>query len=187
MSVSLDVGIVPTYNPKTLAIADLSIYGPSGQVSAPTLEITPPGFGKVALPFIPRAVNIFNSNNLKITDTLDTENLVPLPDGIWRLKYSIAPSLQVFVNRKYLRTDQLQTKYLKTFLTIDLSESDCASELYCLPRKNHAGIRKIEKLREIELMINGAISAGNLGEDIYATELYKRANRLIELVTCTKC
>ena len=53
----LDILVVPTYNTLTLGIADASTY-PSTP-SAPTIQITVPGFGIVTLPFVPNDFNLF--------------------------------------------------------------------------------------------------------------------------------
>lgn len=185
MAAQLDLNVVPTHNPKTIGIADMSIYDENQVISAPTIEVTPPGFGKVAIPFSPNEVNVLNSNNLKLTATLDASGLVPLPDGIWQLKYSIQPALENFVQRKFFRTDQIQCKYYQIFLTVDMTE--CESNNYCLPKSGQKPTQE-QKLREIELMINGAISAANRGEDLLAMQMYNRANQMIDRFNvCKTC
>lgn len=186
MATILDLDVIPTHNPKTLGIADISIYEANQAINAPTLEVTPPGFGKVAISFNPHNINILNSNNLKLTATLDAAGLVNLPDGIWLIKYSIQPSLTKFVNKKFFRVDALLGKYYQIYLTVDLS--DCSAEgSYCLPNSNNKKNQEVT-LREIELMINGAIAAANRGEDQLAMDMYKRADLMIDRFNiCQSC
>lgn len=184
MAAILDLNIVSTHNTKTLGVADISVYEPNQVISAATLEVTPPGFKKVALTFTPNTVNVINSNNLNITDTVNVDELVTLPDGIWLLKYSIQPSLTNFVQKKFLRIDNIQSKYYKILLSIDL---DLCPDNDCLPTINHKDEQFI-RLREIRLMIDGAISAVNNGEDLLAMNMYKRANSMLDRFNiCKTC
>lgn len=178
----LDLDIIGTHNPKTLGVVDITIYD-NDVINAPTVEITPPGFGKVSIPFVPREVNIFNSNNLRLSNVSTSEALSILPDGIWKVKYSFAPATTNFINKKFLRTDALMQKFYQAFLTIDFS--DCAeNDGYCAKSKKD----KEQKIREIELMINGAISAANRDQDIEAMQMYRRADSLLSRIDiCKTC
>jgi len=185
MANQLNLNVVSTHDPKTLGIADTSIY--SAAPTGVTLEVTPPGFGKYAITtFNPSSVNIFNSNHVGLTSTLVTDELVPLPDGIWKLKYSVDPVAKSFIQKKFFRTDQIQCKYYSIYLAVDLSDCDSESE-YCLPRSGRRPDQE-EKLREIEFMINGAIAAANRGEDVLAMDMYRRADRMIDRFNvCKTC
>ena len=182
---TLDLNVESTHNIKTLAIADMSFYAntPSGA----TLEITPPNFTKVTIPFHFNEVNVYNSNTLKLSSVIDPDLLGPLPDGIWKLRYSIQPASTTFIQRKFFRTNAIECKYQNIFLSVDLF-ADCSTESsYCLPNSNKYK-NKIDKIKEIELMINGAISAANRGEDDYAMMLYKRADSLLtNFSNCQTC
>lgn len=182
----LDLNIVPTHNIKTIGIADMSIYA-SDVIIGATIEITPPNFSKVAAKFFPHEVNVFNSNTLKLSNVMEVDELLPLPDGIWRLKYSIQPATSSFVMKKFFRTEQIQCKYDNIFLSLDLNDECLGSDSYCLPQENRKK-NQYQRLREIELMINGAISAANKGEDEYAMQLYKRADNLLtNFSNCKTC
>lgn len=185
MANQLNLNIVPTHDPKTLGIVDISIY--DSEPFGATLEVTPPGFSKVAITtFNASSVNILNSNNVGLTSTLITDELVPLPDGIWKLRYSVDPSVKNFVQKKFFRTDQIQCKYYSIYLSVDLSDCDSESE-YCLPRSGRREEQE-DKLREIEFMINGSIAAANRGEDVLAMDMYRRADRMIDRFNiCKTC
>lgn len=183
MAAQLDLDIITTHNPKTLGVVDISLYDVGQNISAPTLEVTPPGFNKVAFPFEPGKVNIINSNNVKLTSTLNASELVNLPDGIWIFRYSIQPALKNFVQRKYFRTDNIQYKFYQIFLSVD---SECNDNDYCLTSKSKKDQEK--KLMDIKLMINGSIAAANRGDDSIAMQMYKRADSLIDRFNiCKDC
>lgn len=181
----LDLDIIATHSPKTLGVVDISIYKTNQVINSPTLEITPPAFGKVSMIFTARDVNIFNSNNLKLSDSINADGLIDLPDGIWKFKYSISPATDNFIRKKYFRTDLIQNKYYQAFLEADFSE--CTDESsYCLPSNSKKD--KENKLREIELMINGCIAAANRNEDELAMSMYKRADGLLNRINiCKTC
>ena len=88
----LDILVIPTYNLETLGIADASTYPDSPAVTSPTITLTVPGFGEVSLPFNTNDFNIFNSASLGITSVGDP--LLPLPDGVYFLRYSVTPAYQ---------------------------------------------------------------------------------------------
>jgi hypothetical protein len=160
----LDILVVPTYNTLTLGIADASTY--ASTPSAPTIEITVPGFGLVTLPFVPNDFNIFNSTSLGITGVGDT--LLPLPDGVYQLKYSIAPAYSNFVERSIMRVDQIQERFDEAFMRLDMMECDRA-------------IKTQDKvnLNSIYFFIQGAIAAANNCAVADANKLYNQATKML--------
>lgn len=163
----LDILIVPTYSKYTLGVADISVYPDEPPVvSSPTLTIQVPNFGEVVVPFNVQDFNNFNSTNLTITTLL--EDNTPLPDGLYEFKYSIAPSLENFVEKSFMRTEAIQEKYDEAFMKLDMMECDMA-------------IKKQQKvtLDTIKYFIQGSISAANNCARIQADKLYREADRML--------
>jgi len=160
----LDILVVPTYNSKTLAINDISVYPTTP--SAPSIEITVPGFGSVNLPFNPGEINVFNSTSLGITSVGDQD--LPLPDGVYFLKYSIAPAYENFVERSIMRVDQLQEKFDTAFMRLDMMECDRAIKTQ----------QKVN-LNSIYFFIQGSIAAANNCAIDEANKLYNQANKML--------
>ena len=104
-ALNLDILVIPTYNVLTLGVADISTYPVSPIITSPTIEITVPGFGKMTLPFIPNDFNVFTSLTLGITSV--GQPLLPLPDGVYYLRYSVTPSYINYVERTIIRVEQL--------------------------------------------------------------------------------
>lgn len=165
-TLKLDILVVPTYNTQTLAINDISTYPPTPPVSSPTIEITVPGFGKVTLPFTPNTINVFNSTSLGITSVGDP--LLPLPDGVYTLVYSVAPAYLNFVQKNIMRTDQLQEKFDSAFMKLDMMECDRAIKTQA----------KVD-LTSIYFFIQGAIAAANNCAIIEANKLYNQAQKML--------
>jgi hypothetical protein len=107
----LNVDITDTHDFKTLGIADVSWYNPDITIETPTIEILPPGYVHAASPFfMVGALNIYNSNGVGITKASCEEELVDLPDGLWKIKYSICPNDKLFIEKFFLKTDKIQCK-----------------------------------------------------------------------------
>ena len=171
---SLDILVIPTYNSKTLGVADASVYPTNPPVvSAPTIQITVPGFNTFALPFNVNDFNIFTTSNLGITP-LGVDQ--PLPDGVYRLKYSVAPAYKNFVEKSIMRTEQIQEKFDGAFMKLDMMECDRAIKTQS----------KVE-LNTIYFFIQGAIAAANNCANAEATKLYNQADRMLNNFLKNNC
>ena len=164
MATTLDILVIPTYNTLTLGVADASTYGSTP--SAPTMTITIPGFGDVSIPFNPNDFNVYNSTILGLTQMGDT--LLPLPDGVYKLRYSIAPSTTSFVERTIMRVEQLQERFDAAFMRLDMMECDRAIKTQ----------QKVD-LTSISFFINGAIAAANNCAVVEANRLYNQASKML--------
>src|SRR5688572_19115909 len=99
----LNFDIIDTHDFKTLGVLDTSWYNPDIKIETPTIEILPPGYTFAASPFFMiGALNVYNSNGLGITKASCEEELVQLPDGIWKVKYSICPNDKLFIEKFFL-------------------------------------------------------------------------------------
>ena len=166
----LDFNIVDTHSFKTLGLVDTSIYNPDIQIENISLEITPPGFKYPAKPFfLSKSLNIYNSNNVGLTKAQCEEELIDLPDGLWKVKYSICPNDKLFLEKVFLRINKLECKFTQAFLTLDLSNCDTEIEEY-----------KLKQLEEIDLYIQGALAASNISDFKLTTDLYKKANNMLD-------
>ena len=174
-TLKLDILVLPTYNVQTLGIADASVYPTNPPVvSSPTIEITVPSFGTVSLPFTPNEFNIFNSSSLGLSEP--GQPLLPLPDGIYYLKYSVAPAYENFVQKSIMRVDQLQEKFDEAFMTLDMMECDMAI-------KTQAKVN----LNTIYFFIQGSIAAANNCAEDTANKLYEQARMMLNNFIRTGC
>ena len=173
-NLQLDILVVPTYSVLTIGIADASVYPTNPPVvSAPSIEIDIPGFGTKILPFVPGEINVFTSSNLGITDVGCNQ---PLPDGIYRIKYSVAPAYANYVEKTILRVDRLQEKFDDAFLQLNMMECDRAL-------KTQSSVQ----LNTINFFIQGAIAAANNCAIDEANKLYTQANRMLDNFIRTNC
>lgn len=171
---NLDILVINTYSIKTLGVADISTYPDSPAVTAPTIVITAPGFDAVTLDFVPEDFNTFNSTDLGLTETGD--DLLPIPDGLYTLTYSVTPAYVNFVTKNIMRVDQLQEEFDKSFMKLDMMECDSA-------------IKKQSKaeLNTIYFFIQGAIAAANNCAIDTANKLYIQAAKQLRNFNKKNC
>lgn len=162
----LDILVVPTYNTQTLGVADASYYPEDFTIQAPTIEIDVPGFGIVSLPFTPNEFNVFNSTSLGLTEV--GKPLIALPDGIYKIKYSVAPAYTNNVEKTIMRVDKLQEKFDQAFMKLDMMECDMAIKTQ----------QKVD-LSSIYFFIQGAIAAANNCAEFEANKLYNQAQKML--------
>lgn len=173
-TLKLDFFVLQTYNVKTLAVVDSSVYPTDPPaVITPSIRITPPGFNSVEIPFIVADYNVFNSYLLGLSEE-GTD--FPLPDGVYQMRYSVNPSLTTYVDKSFMRVDTIQEKYDAAFMNLDLMECD----------------QKIKEQAKVELstiyfLIQGSISAANNCAITESEKLYSKANSLLDRFVSSGC
>lgn len=170
----LDIIVVPTYNILNLAVMDASVYPDDPPlVSGATIDIDVPGFGLVSLPFTVGELNIFTSSNLGISAVGVSQ---PLPDGIYHIRYSIAPATVNYVDKTIIRVDQLQEKFDEAFMKLDMMECDRAIKTQS----------KVD-LTTINFFIQGSIAAANNCAEVEANKLYTQADKMLNNFIKNNC
>ena len=173
-NLQLDILVVPTYSVLTLGVADASVYPTNPPVvSAPSIEIDIPGFGTKILPFVPNQLNVFTSSNLGITEEGCNQ---PLPDGVYRLRYSVAPAYANYVERSILRVEKLQEKFDNAFLQLNMMECDRALKM-----------QSSVTLNTINFFIQGAIAAANNCAEVESNTLYNQADNMLNSFLRSNC
>lgn len=168
-------------NPKIFRLVDDSQYNPKLPVECARLKITPPGF-KYAQVFDVKAYfnTAFNASLLNILKVKRFKDLIDLPDGIYQINYSIAPTDELSVDYDYFRTVKLKNKYFKVSCGL-------------LDKKADYTVREFEDIKKDILWINELIDASKYkveicGEPEKGIELYNEANHLLnKYVSCLTC
>lgn len=170
----LDILVIPTYNVTTLGVADASVYPTNPPVvSGATIEINIPGFGVVLRPFSVNDFNIFTTSNLGLSPVGVDQ---PLPDGVYRLRYSVAPAYQNFVEKSIMRVEKLQEKFDNAFMKLDMMECDRAIRTQA----------KVD-LTSIYFFIQGSIAAANNCAVDEAMKLYNQADMMLNNFLKNNC
>ncbi len=170
----LDIFVLETYNVKTVAFSDASIYpNDPPEVTLPTIGITPPGFDQVALPFTVETFNVYNSVSLLISE-IGTEE--PLPDGIWNISYSVFTDVTTCITKSFMRVNKIQEKFDNAFMTLDMMECDRAIKAQA----------KVE-LNSIWFFIQGSIAAANNCAILQSEKLYAQADKMLNRFLSNDC
>lgn len=174
-SPNLDLLLIETYSTKTLGIADISIYPSGFTISNPSMEITVPGYNKVNVTFTPRNANVYRSEDLGV---FCDDECVDLPDGIYTVKYSVNPNVTNYVEKSFIRVENIKCRYMSAFLTLDLNK-DCAVPMTDNNRR---------ELENIRLLIEGSVAAANTCDEVNSRALYRKADdRLSKLLNNCNC
>lgn len=166
-TLKLDLLVIPTYNTQTLGVADASVYPTDPPlVVSPTIYITPPGFPEVMLDFVPNSVSVYTTETLNITASGDAT--LPLPDGVYYIKYTVNPAYENYVEKSIIRIDQLQEKFDGAFMKLDMME--CDGKIKMQSKVN---------LSTIYFFIQGALAAANNCAIDESAKLYNQADKML--------
>lgn len=174
----LSFGVLDTHSCRTIAIFDSSYYNPLQVLSNYTLQVVTPfnsdPADAVQLNYYKGGVIILNSNTLGITNVLDLDNLQDLPDGLYTAKISICPEEQFYYEKSWFRTCQLECKYNKALLKLDISE--CST---CFDKD------KLAQLQRANIYIQGIKANVEDCNIKQAQKLYTAANKILtNIIEC---
>lgn len=177
---TLSLEIPDTLNECILRVADSSVYDDKLPVECATLEILPPGFTcAVSL----EATAGFCNWNLTACDlgmqTLSCgEVFDTLPDGVYVIKYSVAPNEYVFVEYNHLRITNALIKYQKLLCYLDIAACDPLPEVK----------EKLKKLRLYHMMLMAAKAKVEFcHHPKEGMNLYEYAVKMIDKMSCNLC
>jgi hypothetical protein len=176
---------VPTVmNPCVLTVMDTSIYDDLIPVNCETLNITVPGFSySVQLDMNASAggsafIDNITACDLGIQSTNCGISCADLPDGIYIIKYSVAPNEIVFVEYNHLRITYALNKYYKILCDIDVAACDPPFKVK----------QRLEELRLIFMYLQAAKSKVEFClEPQKGMSLYNYALKLLNKMECRNC
>jgi len=136
----LSLEVPDTNNCSVFRVVDTSLYSDQIPVTCAKLEITSPGYNEpvvidVVLATDPQTNNLVNFSYILNGCTLgiqtsgcgDTSER--LPDGIYRLKYSVSPNDKVYVEYNYLRVCQTLNKYYNELCKLEMAACEPDADL----------------------------------------------------------
>lgn len=187
----LALDIPETAVPTVLRVVDSSVYGSGLPAECPRLDIYLPGFTTpVYLQVLSNGTAIqpnfalnLSAKDLQLQHP-DEDKLLSLPDGLYRIRYSVSPNDKVFVEYYHLRTTQITAEYQKELCRVQLAE--------CEP--DHETHQKLHDLRYLKLYIDAAkATAEQCHTPQKAVAMLEYAKKLLRkyrsggCLTCTKC
>lgn len=118
----LSLEIPDTNNINVLRVFDTSLYAEDLGASCGSLQITSPGFtSAVTIEVLPQFNLVLNACTLGIQSSGCGSVCHPIPDGIYKVRYSIAPNDKVFVEYDYLRLTQTFNKYFNSLAQLEMA------------------------------------------------------------------
>lgn len=173
----LDFQILPILDCKVLTILDTSFYSSHQNNANRTIQIISPYDDEpVELDYYKNSYTTFNSNSLKITNVLDFDHLVDLPDGFYTAKMSVCPEDKFWKEKSWYRTCLIECKYDKAFLKLGVNTCDvCYS-----PEKK-------KMLERAKLYIMGVKADANNCDLKSANAKYKAADNLLNKIIDCSC
>lgn len=156
----LEIAVIEDGNPATLIVQDTSRY--FEDPGFPMLDVRLPGSEHVHT--IPVTVGQQTVVNGYLTGL---GGYVPMPDGIYQLRYSVSPNEAVFVCLAYLKTDELR----------------CRLDAY-LASLNLCDEQVVRKAADLDSQVAVLLAAGGVharqGRFDLSTQLYRKASQLVD-------
>lgn len=169
----LQLALIDLRDASLLAISDVSTYSVVPSTGDVALQITPPGYPTVNVPFNPLNVNIYKCVDLGLT--CSDSGCTPLPDGIYEIAYTVVNTNPfTTIIRKFIKIDNIKCKYQHAFLKVDL-ECGCHGPGYA---------NYMNELRSIKLYIDGSVAECNNGNYRLSSEYYKKADTMLDKLSC---
>lgn len=143
----LSLEVPDTNNTRVFRVFDTSQYSDLLPVECGVLHITSPGFSSpVAIDVLPQFNLVLNACTLGLQSTGCGESVQPIPDGIYRIRYSVSPNDKVYVEYNYLRVSQTVNKYYNLLCKLELAACEPAADVK----------KQLEELRVIKGYIDAA-------------------------------
>jgi hypothetical protein len=130
-----------------LRIWDASVYAQGLDVDCPRLDIWLPGF------LVPKYYTDLQADFVKNLNAIDlglqhplSDTPVSLPDGLYKIRYSVSPNDKVFVEYYHLRTTNIVNMYHQEICKVQLEPCEPGPEQH----------QKLHDLRYIKMYIDAA-------------------------------
>lgn len=161
MTTELILEFPETNNVKTFRVLDCSAYNPDLTVTCGILEITPPGFNIPAVYDVKKEFDlIVNAGNLGLTKRPTYDNMPALPDGVYKIKYSISPNDKIWVEYNYFRMQALNKIYIAEICKLFKDRCDFSDSEFAQIRKTLVWVKELMDAAKFNVEDKNDISAG---------------------------
>ncbi len=167
---------------RVLAIKDISIYDPDVAITNAVIKINIPNDPCDYLPpFAVKGKSYYTTNTFKITDASCGQGLASLPDGVYKITYSVCPNEELFVNLIFLRDCQTRCVVLNQLSNI-IKGGDC--DIIFDGYGNNITVQRIQELRDLLTILDTAKVEAKSGKYSQAEDklhyVNKRLNTFIK-------
>src|SRR5690554_4619791 len=146
-TISIDFQVVPTGNPKTLAVMDTSTWGILEDRPS-IIEIIPPNKEEPITHYFEKGkVSIFNSSNLLLSNI---GLYVDMPDGLYTITVKGSPDTNC-KKRYFLKDDKTKIELYKMYASLGVEDDKKTKRLK-------------KEIQDVEMLIRGANALIALGK-----------------------
>lgn len=122
---NLSLEIPQVLNTCIIKLFDTSVYNELVPLTCPYLHVTVPGFSySIQMNFIPESSIVLTACDLNLQTENCGEILTELPDGIYVIRYSVAPNDYVYVEYNHLKISKALNLYKKLLCELELSNCE---------------------------------------------------------------
>ena len=175
----LSLEALPVSNPEVFSLRDTSTYAKNLNVDCPEILITTPGFLQPALIKVTKNFDLnINACSLNIQTNNCNTTRVPIPDGLYIIRYQVSPHTKAYVEYNHLRITSIMKQYYDKLCQLDITP--------CVPTSDRK--RLIDELTDIRLYIDAAVAKVEYAASPEAgLELFKFAKTRLNKITCPTC
>jgi hypothetical protein len=171
-----------TMNDCVLRLVDTSVYSNIIPVECPNIDILYPGFStpiKLEKPLVGANFMLnLTACDLGLQTTGCGSEYAALSDGVYTIRYSVAPNDQVYVEYDHLRITQALKKYNAVLCELDVNG--------CLP--TYEVEKKLQELRMIRMYLDAAKAKVETCHELSkGMEIYNYAMKLLGKFDCSNC
>jgi hypothetical protein len=175
----LSLELPDTNNIRVMRLFDTSLYAEGLPVDCGTLSITSPGFNlPVNIEVLPGFNTVLTACTLGLQTTGCQDASQPLPDGIYTIRYSVAPNTSVFVEYQHLRVTQTANRYFNLLGELELGTCEPDADIK----------EQLSELRLIKSFIDAAKAKVEYAHDPESgMMLLVYAKKRLDKLTSDKC
>ncbi len=181
---TLSLNIPTVLNTCILRVEDTSVYASDTSgcilpIECTQLDILPPGFSEaVSIDVTPNFALNLTACDLALQTSLCGTQFNTLPDGVYVIKYSVAPNEYVYVEYNHLRITNALIKYNELLCELDVAACNPLQEVQ----------DKLQELRLIRMLLDAAKAKVEFCHNPSAgMDLYEYAMKRLNKMDCTVC
>lgn len=169
-NIYIDFEFLKTKNCKTLKVIDVSNWSISF-MDAAYIEILTPGSTKEVVHILRKNLtNVFNANNLNLSDVTDYSELPSIPDGVYQVTIKRCEDDLKGVTKYFLQDCIIRCQVARKIMSIDLNCEPCRKDL-------------IEEMQDITFFLDAAQAQVDQCNVNKAMEYYRRAVALLDRIS----
>jgi len=174
----LGLDIIETANTNTMRVSDASVYADFA-VTCGKLQIQPPGFNSVAEFDVSQNFSlVLNACSIGVQLSGCGEVASDIPDGIYKIKYSVSPNDKVYVEYAFLRTTSAMAKYYQALCDLEVGACEPSASVK----------ESLDKLMQVKMYIDAAKAEVEYCHELTkGLDIFNYAVKQLDKLTSSSC